>query len=358
MAEVIKSIRITTVEVRDSPSVHIVYKIDVQGGVRGWSVYRRYSEFYRLNASFLRSFPKQPLPYQLPPKIYSLFSSCRGIESIEERREGLARYLKSILDDADSRWRDTAEWRGFLDVPKVKNLDLAKNFTSESWLDEVHTIKEMIRQSRTNLLRRDNHYSQQEVAAAHNLTFQVKKEIALLNQRLNTLKNGLAYLAGVGEEDAVISEWERTRRGDKLNKLSDEISILSERVAVGAHESPKSPPATLINRRDSYSSLRTIPKKGSFSSRVFGNAKVMPKDVEETSGLDSDGLINLQQQMMQKQNTSLEQFSEILKRQLRVGALIGQELDTHNQLLSELSQDVDVSQSKMKVATKRLERIR
>ncbi|KAK9761794.1 hypothetical protein K7432_013044 [Basidiobolus ranarum] len=356
----IKAIRIKDTEERNIPSTHIVYNITVQTSVRGWSVYRRYSEFYQLHNDLLRRFPKNLPPYQLPPKTYYLFSGCRGIDFIEERREGLAKYMKAILDSTDSRWRDTLEWSTFLEIPKIKNSDLAKNFTSESWLDEVKAIQALIRENRAILLRRDVHYSQQEVAAAHNCTFQVKKGITLLNQRLVTLKTGLTYLAGTSEEIGVISEWERSRRGDKLNKILDEVSMLSKLATLGTHESPTTPPAAFISERDSLLYPRTVTKqilKTPSSSRIFGNNKTLPRDTEKTNGLDSNGLLILQQQMMQEQNTSLEQFSIILKRQLYIGVTVGQELDAHNQLLSELGQDLDRTESKLKITTKRLERI-
>ncbi|ORX99991.1 Phox-like protein [Basidiobolus meristosporus CBS 931.73] len=361
MVDNIKTIRITDIEERKTPTAHVAYKISVQASVRSWSVYRRYSEFFQLHSALLRAVPKYQPPYPLPPKSYSLFASCKGIEFIEERREGLEKYLKGILNAPDSRWRDTSEWGAFLEIPKIKTTDLAKSFTSESWLDEANAIQTLIRENRAFLLRRDVHYSQQEIAAAHNCTLQAKKGIALLNQRLSTLENGLAYLAGTTSETAVISEGERSRRRDKLNKLFDEVSMLSKLIASGVRESPTTAPAAFISERDNLLHPRAAAKQtegAPTSSRVFGNTRALPKETEKTTGLDNKGLLNLQQQIMHEQDSSLQQFSAILKRQLHIGVAVGQELDAHNQLLGELDQDLDRTQSKLKTSAKRLEKIK
>jgi len=47
-----------------SPKPHTVYEIHIQGSIRSWSMWRRYSEFVDLNDKDNRRFSTGPAPSQ------------------------------------------------------------------------------------------------------------------------------------------------------------------------------------------------------------------------------------------------------------------------------------------------------
>ncbi|CAB5366586.1 unnamed protein product [Rhizophagus irregularis] len=95
------------------------------------------------------------------------------------------------------------------------------------------------------------------------------------------------------------------------------------------------------------------------SRRVFGNSRAtMPAETEQTRGLDNEGLINLQKQTMEDQDSHVEQFSAILSRHKHIGLAIGQELDYQNQLLNELDGDLDRTADKLRFTTRKMNSIK
>ncbi|KAG2217407.1 hypothetical protein INT45_004865 [Circinella minor] len=75
---------------------------------------------------------------------------------------------------------------------------------------------------------------------------------------------------------------------------------------------------------------------------------------KETEGLDNDGLLVYQKQVMDDQDQQVEQFSALLARQKQLGFAIGDELETQNEILDELDAGVDRTGLKLKFASKKL----
>jgi regulator of vacuolar morphogenesis len=74
---------------------------------------------------------------------------------------------------------------------------------------------------------------------------------------------------------------------------------------------------------------------------VFGAAAAGPQETAETRPLDDRGLVQLQQQQMDTQDSQLEGLSAILRRQRRLGEEIGREIGEQNELLDDLGTNVD-----------------
>ncbi|KAJ1999539.1 hypothetical protein GGI04_004530, partial [Coemansia thaxteri] len=55
--ELIRYVKIPLAESRAEPDSHIEYALNVQGPVRSWTVWRRYSEFQALAYELGREFP-------------------------------------------------------------------------------------------------------------------------------------------------------------------------------------------------------------------------------------------------------------------------------------------------------------
>ena len=78
-----------------------VYKIHVQKQARSWFIFRRYSDFERLNEKLMASFPSIKL--HLPPK--RRFGDNFNPDFIAGRAQGLQNFIRTILQHRDLRIR-------------------------------------------------------------------------------------------------------------------------------------------------------------------------------------------------------------------------------------------------------------
>ncbi|KAG1170711.1 hypothetical protein G6F70_007526 [Rhizopus microsporus] len=353
MSEVVQAIYIRETETRQQPKPHTVYKIEVHAAVRNWFVWKRYSEFEKLDTMFQTIFPKHTRPVSLPPKHY-FPRTFNDPERIEERRRGLEAYLRGILSSRDDRWRLTDIWREFLAIPNNNTLSTKEMYTSESWLDEYHTMSNTAREVRSLMNRKHTHMARNEISASHQCTVQAKKLLVFLSAKLSTLESGLNSLS------TILSEGELRRRQDMVSSLKDEKDALMQLANTSARadqqlEQQKQQPVTQ-ERKALFNEIKPE-RKG--MGRAFGAAyKKQLQETEVTRGLDNEGLVVYQDQLMKEQDQQIEQFSSILARQKQLGITIGHELDTQNQLLDELDADVDRTQTKLKFANKKLQKIK
>ncbi|CAG8629900.1 17991_t:CDS:1 [Cetraspora pellucida] len=379
MSENIKNIYIRETETRSTPKPHIVYRVEVHAEVRTWSIWKRYSEFDELNDKLVRLFPNNPPPFEIPAKHY--FQSTLGNPVlVEERRRGLEDYLNGILFHKDACWRETEDWKEFLSIPTGRPLDTTTMYSSESWLDEYHQVQAITKEIRSLINRRETHIARNEVQASHNCSVQAKKSLTTLGVRTSQLESGLIGLAkGTGRDGRIMSEGELRRRQDLLNDLKDEKDTLTKLVLAHRPDINKvTKPASSVDRAALFRApvrQRSLPaignngigvsandssivQKAPASRRVFGNSRAMTVETEATRGLDNKGLVELQKQTMEDQDRHAEQFSAVLNRHKHIGIAIGQELEIQNRMLSELSENVDQTASKLRVATKKLNAIR
>ncbi|OBZ86678.1 Vacuolar morphogenesis protein 7 [Choanephora cucurbitarum] len=403
MSEIIQAIFIRETQIRSVPKPHVVYKVEVHAAVRNWVVWKRYSEFSKLDAQFRSIFPKQPTPTKLPGKRFfpSTFSDP---EKIEERRQGLEDYLRGILSSRDDRWRLTDVWKEFLAIPTGRSLDASTSYTSESWLDEYTTMLDTAREIRSLINKKSTHMARHEISASHNCTVQAKKLLMTLSSRLSNLEAGLAGLA------SITAEGELRRRQDMLATLKDEKDALLKLASTGRQQdqdllynSPNNTQNKTNSNHDSTyqinrattaankylddrkslfygdetvnygfpaqnsETMKEAPKRAHTigHGRAFGSAALQKQqqqkaaqETEVTRGLDNEGLVVHQQQLMDDQDQQIQQFSAILARQRQLGISIGHELETQNQVLDELDADVDRTQTKLKFANKKLQKIK
>ncbi|KAL1916983.1 uncharacterized protein VTP21DRAFT_5180 [Calcarisporiella thermophila] len=368
--ENIQTIFIRETESRPDPKPHTVYRIEVHAPVRTWSVWRRYSEFDALHNKLLRIAPSPTVP--LPAKtLWSPFQNQASL--VEDRRRGLEEYLRGILASRDDRWRKSEEWKEFLAIPTGRSLDPAQQYTLQSWLDEYGEMQNTVREIRNLINRRETHMARNEISAGHNCTLQAKRLLTTLGNRIGSLDAGLVALANGGGDKTgtMLSEGELRRRQDKMNELRDERETLTKLVIAGRQENgtflqtsssmPNTGERNALLYNHQHSTPLTKPPSKPVSRRVFGNAAISteaPKETEETRGLDNEGLVRLQQEMMLDQDKQMEQFSAILQRQRHLGLAIGNELDTHNRLLDELDSSVERTDAKLKLSRKTLNKIK
>ena len=362
MSTIIQAIYIRGHEERTSPKPHTVYRIEIQASVRSWQMWRRYSEFADLHTELTKSTGSPP-PAELPPKhSLSMFRSHNNPAVLEERREGLERYLRAILSSKDDRWRDAFAFRDFLGVPVGKfqgdgGAGGSSQFTSSSWLDEHTDLQARIRDVRADVNKRDALSDMGDVSGSHQANVQAKKKLAAALSRVGVLEEGVQHLALAG-----MSEGELQRRRDMVGRLRDECEKLAKMVTVarltsrGVGSSAERNPASEADRAALLSGPSGKPTTGFQRpiTRVFGG---QPKETDQTRPLDNQGLVQLQQTQIDQQDAQLSQLSAILHRQKQLGVAIGQEIEVQNEMLDDLTGEVDRVGGKLKSAKTQMNRL-
>lgn len=360
MSTVIQAIYVRAHEERPSPKPHTVYRIEIQASVRSWQMWRRYSEFADLHTELTKSTGAPP-PAELPPKhALSMFRSHSSPAVLDERRAGLERYLRAILGARDDRWRDAFAFRDFLGVPVGKapaDGGGAAPLTSSAWLDEHTDLQARIRDVRADVNKRDALADMGDVGGSHQANVQAKKKLAAALARVGVLDDGVRHLALAG-----MSEGELQRRRDMVGRLRDECAKLARVVTVarltsrGVGAPAERDPAAEADRAALLSSPSGQPAAGFQRpiTRVFGG---QPKETEQTRPLDDQGLVQLQQTQMDHQDAQLSQLSAILHRQKQLGVAIGQEIEVQNEMLDDLTGEVDRVGGKLKGAKTQMNRL-
>ncbi|CAO3606631.1 unnamed protein product [Mucor hiemalis] len=272
---------------------------------------------------------------------------------------------------------------------------------SESWLDEYTTMSQTTREIRSLINKKSTHMARNEISASHNCTVQAKKLLMNLSSRLSNLEAGLFGLANGATFEGGLSEGELRRRQDMLSALKDEKDTLLKLASTGRQDQDllyqksastnKVQPSNNNGDRkslfgdhannnfygvtttteDNYGfpnqTMKEKPTKQhsiSNNGRAFGAAALkrqkdqIAKETEATRGLDNEGLLVYQNQMMEDQDQQVQQFGAILARQKQLGISIGHELETQNEILDELDGDVGRTQTKLKFANKKLQKIK
>lgn len=146
-AQPLQGVSIPRYESRSSTaSSYTVYAVVVQLPVRSWTVYRRYSEFVRLDKNLAASPSSssgtgepggagKPAPKPLPPKerarewkktLSGFLSFASGDQGnadydeemwLKERMSALETYLKAIVMHQDASWRESEAFKAFIEWP-------------------------------------------------------------------------------------------------------------------------------------------------------------------------------------------------------------------------------------------------
>ncbi|KZP31287.1 Phox-like protein [Athelia psychrophila] len=351
----IQAVAIRGHEDRPTPKAHVVYKIDIQASVRSWSMWRRYSEFVDLHTELTKSTGSSP-PAALPPKrsIMGLFHT-RDQAILQERQVALEAYLRAILSAKEAKWREHFSFLEFLGVPFRKKGDAAETapgtFSSSSWLDEHLALQNRIRDIRADINRRDALSDQGDVSASHTTNVQAKKTLAETLGRVRTLTRGLQELAMTG-----MIEGELQRRTDMVGRLQDDCEKLGRMVTIARQGSRGYPESGAVSGTTFDKGPATSSGFAKPAGRVFG-AAAKPQETEVTRPLDGQGLLQLQKQQMDEQDSQVSQLTTILQRQKHLGMAIGSELESQIEMLDDLSNNVDRVGDKLGAAKKQLNRL-
>lgn len=357
---IIQSVHISSHETRQEPKPHTVYQIEVQGPVRSWKVWKRYSEFVELDVELAKATGESP-PAPLPPKhafqiSLSFRRSINDEKLLEERKVGLETYLRAIVSAKDPKWRDNLSFREFLNAPRANTSSVGdgntSQFTTSSWLDEQADLLTMARDIRADLNKRDALSERSDVQGAHTAGVSAKRKLSALVLRVGGLAKGLAELAMSG-----MSQGELQRRNDMVARLQDDCEKLGKMV-VAARQNSRGPERVLPSAADRDSLLNQGSQPGGTRAfgRVFGQ-KQAPQETTETRSLDSQGLLQLQSTQMEQQDEQLSQLSSILRRQNQIGVAIGSEIAQQIEMLDQLGTELDSTGAKLTNARKQMNRL-
>ncbi|POY72682.1 hypothetical protein BMF94_4511 [Rhodotorula taiwanensis] len=347
---------------------HVAYNVSVALPTRAYSIQQRYSAFDSLQQDLAKACGSAP-PAPFPPKHPSSWfrnplSAGRHLsdEQLDERRLGLERWLRAILADRDPRWRSSRVFKEFLAAPPESGAaaggsDSAdqsipdKDFSATAWTAEYTALEDAMRRLRTTLDRRDSQLLANS-SAAHSTAKEARTSLVDLVRRSGQLARGLQGLARDG-----MTEGELQRRSAMIQRLQGEIEELGRKAG--------SAPKVGSGRRDDTdasapSAARIALLNGHASkppARVLGAAATASLETPETRPLDNEGVMQLQQQYMEDQDTKLEALTAALRRQRHLGELINQELALQEEVLDQLEAGTDRVGGKIKEANKQIKRL-
>lgn len=359
-------IAIPTTSVSPTSPPHTVYHITLRLPLRSFTVSKRYSDFSAFHATLTDQTNAQP-PVPLPSK--SWFSKTVSNDRFrEERRRGLEEYLRAINDAPDGRWRTSSAWRAFLNLPTAAAS--ASNNTSNTstrlhaaitdpgsatnasitdptlWLDYHRDMKSHLHDARLQLSRRDQETTPQK---QHESSAQAKSSLVRAGTMIATLDEGLKNLSNRSAQSnestkpPSLGEGEIRRRKDLLINARKEKDGLEDLLHAMATKSKLDHAVASIQDKDAL--LRAGNGNGDAASNgrrtPARSGRVLGKETERTRELDNEGVLQLQRQTMQDQDTSVEELMKIIIRQRELGTAINSELEVQNELLKLADEDVD-----------------
>ncbi|GAA5998311.1 Vam7p [Rhodotorula paludigena] len=352
------------------PDPHVAFTVSVSLPTRSYSIQQRYSAFTALQQKLAATCGAHP-PGELPPKnpgswFLSPFAGARDLsdDQLDERRQGLERWLRAILADRDPRWRSSRAFKDFLAAPPQGDADgaadgataTARDWTAGAWTAEHAALEGLVRQLRTTLDRRDAQLLANS-AQAHSTAKEGKTQLVDLVRRVGDLARGLQALAKDG-----MTEGELQRRSGLVQRLQGEIEDLGRKTGSGPRVGAGRTGAagnTFSGEEETPTVARQALLSGAKApARVLGAAAASKSlETPETRALDNGGIMQLQQQYMDDQDSKLEALTAALRRQRHLGEMINAELALQEDVLDQLETGTDRVKGKMKEANKQMKRL-
>ncbi|KKA27841.1 hypothetical protein TD95_004121 [Thielaviopsis punctulata] len=335
------------------------YNITLRLPLRSFVVQKRYSDFVALHATLTSTVGATP-PQPLPGKSW-IKSTVSSPELTEARRAGLETYLRAIAESPDRRWRDTSAWRAFLNLPSSSapssSVSAGGMIASTgvgaqdptTWLDMHREMKGCLQEARNCLSRRDAAADANNTSATVEAGTAAKRALSKASSLINTLTEGLHAI----QERGRLGDGELRRRRDLLMAAKTEregLDKLSNTVSSTAPLS-RSGTASAADKAALFGAASPVTPR---SGRVIGAP--IP-ETSQTRELDNTGVLQLQQQMMQSQDESLNQLAAIVRRQKDMGLAIKDEVERHVEMLDRVNEDVDRVSGKVRVARNRIKKM-
>ncbi|KAG5916861.1 hypothetical protein E4U42_007472 [Claviceps africana] len=350
----------TSISDEGSSRPYTLYNITLRLPLRSFVVQKRYSDFAKLHSTLVQQVGSPP-PEPLPGKHW-LLSTVRSTELTHERQVGLEKYLRTIAETPDRRWRDTSAWRAFLNLPSSSTTNSAASAAGmvrpaatgaadpQTWLDMYRELKQHLNEARQHLARRDASSDGGNTTAAVEAGSAAKKVLL----KAGTLISGLSDGLGKIQESNRLGEGELRRRRDLVctaRMERDALEKLSNSIA-GSSGGPNGASSTAS--ANATAEKAALLKGGRPAGRVLGAP--LP-ETAKTRELDNEGILLLQKKELADQDASLDQLTAIIRRQKEMGLQIKDEVEAQTEMLAQLDEDVDRVYRKLDVANSRIKRL-
>lgn len=341
------------------------------------TVKKRYSDFSALDTA-LRSEVGAAPPASLPPKSWlggflGLGSTTGSPDAIEKRRIGLEEYLKAIESSDDARWRVTKTYRSFLELDDKEGKKVAgfpgsqfgkdRVRDSSDWLDKHSDLKGSLQDARRWLTAREQATA---ATAQHEAAANAKKSLVRAGTLISALDEGLGRLSGTSSDEwsgEKLGEGEIRRRRDMISGLRKErdgletvLNSMAVKAALSGSASSAPSTSSAAVTASQKSALFTSSNSSKPSSRrVLGGPA---QETDKTRELDNEGVLQLQRQIVAAQDEDLVDLTTVVKRMREMGVQINAEIVEQNALLDLTEQDVERVDGKIRIAKKRIAKIR
>ena len=352
------------------------YHISLQLPLRTHQIQKRYTDFTDLGTALLAQTGAAP-PTPLPPK--SWLRRTVGNEALtEERRQGLERYLKSVVEAEDGRWRSCAAWRAFLNLPAGTSTLNANGTLSTNtgrkagdgaggisdpnqWLDVHRELKQQIQTARQQLKQREQASTAQ---AQHSLAADAKSSLVRAATSIAQLEDGLRAITTASKGDdggwggsKKLGDGEIRRRKDLVGAAKKEVEGLEGLLRSMATKSSAASNGVQSGAVASAGDKAAL-WKGTSTAKPSGRVLGGPlKETDRTRELDNGGVLQLQQQVMEEQEEDVLSLGKTVSKLKDMGIMINEELTIQNEMLGLVEQDVERHQGKLDVARKRIAKI-
>ncbi|KAK4744094.1 hypothetical protein SAY87_010406 [Trapa incisa] len=151
----------------------------------------------------------------------------------------------------------------------------------------------------------------------------IRRKITILGTRLDSLQSLLTKLPS----KQPVSEKEMNRRKDTLSNLRTKVNQMASTLNMSN-----------FTNRDS----------------LLGPETKTSDAISRTAGLDNQGIVGLQRQIMREQDDGLEKLEETIISTKHIALAVNEELDLHTRLIDSLDQHVDVTDSRLRRVQKNL----
>lgn len=339
------------------------------------SVSKRYSDFSVLDASLRAAVGSAP-PVGLPAKSWGiggflgLGGGTASPDAIEKRRQGLEQYLRAIETSEDGRWRVSKPYRDFLglgdkDSKTSVNLPGAqfgkdRVRDSSDWLDKHADLKSSLQDARRWLTAREQATA---ATAQHDAAANAKKSLVRAGTLVSALEEGLGRLSGASGDEwsgEKLGEGEIRRRRDMISGLRKERDGLESLLNSMAVKAAISGSGSSSTPSTSSAAVTQEQKAGLFKGAKPSGRRVLgaPQETERTRELDNEGVLQMQKQIIQEQDEDLVDLTTVVRRMKEMGVAINTEIVEQNAMLGLLEEDVERVDGKIKIAKKRIAKIR
>jgi len=167
-------------------------------------------------------------------------------------------------------------------------------------------------------------------------------------------RNKLPAHSSEGTRIVSASRRKLTRFNTKLDRLESLLQNPPLRTSLNEKE--------LYRRQDMLLTIRFKSKQmaASVSSSQAANRAnlleggITPVETNRTQGLENSGLIGLQRQIMREQDEDLKGLESTVLSTKHIALAVNEELDLHSRLLSDMDQDADVTNNRLKATQKKL----